>query len=102
MKIALIGLGYWGPNLLRVLNKLGVLCSAHDLDVEKINKFSSDPSYKHIKFSNNYLDYIDDVDAFVVATPPSTHYSLAKDILERNKHVFLQKSSFFSFFFISG
>ena len=91
MKISLVGLGYWGPNLLRVLNKLGVLYSAHDIDKDKIKKFSNDPSYRHIKFTDNYLDFCHEVDAFVVATPPKTHYAIAKELLTQHKHVFVEK-----------
>lgn len=91
MKVSLIGLGYWGPNLLRVLNKLGVVYSAHDLDINKINRFHSDPSYSNIKFSLDCLDYKEDIDAVVIATPPNTHYNLAKKFLELGKHVFVEK-----------
>jgi len=92
MNITLIGLGYWGPNLLRVLNKIGALRSAYDLDVEKVNKFSHDPSYKHIEFGTDYKDALtDDIDAVVIATPPSTHHTIAVEAMKSGKHVFIEK-----------
>jgi predicted dehydrogenase len=91
MNVALVGLGYWGPNLLRVLNKLGVIYSAHDLDIAKVNKFASDPSYRHVRFSSDMLDYIEDIDAVFIATPPKTHFEIAKVFLQAGKHVFIEK-----------
>jgi len=96
VNIALVGLGYWGPNLLRVLNKIGVLKAAYDLDKDKVDKFSSDPSYKHITFGTNWEDALpdalsDDIDAIVIATPPSSHYDLAMKAMLAGKHVFIEK-----------
>jgi predicted dehydrogenase len=92
MKVALVGLGYWGPNLLRVLNKIGVLASAYDIDEEKVSKFSADPSYRHITFGNNWKAALsEDIDAVVIATPPSAHYEVAMDAMNAGKHVFIEK-----------
>lgn len=93
MKTALVGLGYWGPNLLRVLNKLGVLVAAFDLDEERVKKYVTDPTYQHIFFDTNWERCLGrrDVDAVIIATPPKTHYEIAMKVLEANKHVFIEK-----------
>jgi predicted dehydrogenase len=92
-KIAIIGLGYWGPNLLRNFNNLGVVQYAFDLDPQKIKKFSSNPAYSHIKFGTSYKQVITDkkLTAVVVATPPDTHYDVALECLKHSKHVFIEK-----------
>lgn len=93
MKLALVGLGYWGPNLLRVLKKLDVLVAAFDLDEEKLEKFTTDQIYKDIYFDTDWTRCLgrNDVDAVVVATPPKTHYSIAIAALSANKNVFIEK-----------
>jgi predicted dehydrogenase len=93
MKLSVIGLGYWGPNLLRNANNLGVLHSAVDLDEEKLLKFVNDPIYKEVIFSTDYKDILEDknVDGVIISTPPNTHYKIAIDALNSGKNVFLEK-----------
>jgi predicted dehydrogenase len=93
MKLSVIGLGYWGPNLLRNANNIGVLHSAVDLDEEKLLKFVNDPVYKEVIFSTDYKYLLEDkdVDGVIIATPPNTHYKIAIDALNHGKHVFLEK-----------
>ncbi len=93
MNIAIVGLGYWGPNLLRNLYELHrcehlVVC---DLIENKISRIQSRyPSVEGLsdfsKLLNNHL-----VDAIAIATPVSTHFPLAKMALEAGKHVFVEK-----------
>lgn len=92
-KIALVGLGYWGPNLLRNFNSLGVIKRAHDLDESKLNKFRSDPNYNNIIFSSDYTESLKDSDikGIVIATPPKSHHKIAIDTLKAGKHVFIEK-----------
>lgn len=93
MKLALVGLGYWGPNLLRVLNKLGVLSAAFDLDEGKIEKFAVDSVYSDVYFDLDWTKCLgrEDIDGVVIATPPETHYDIAKASLAANKNVFIEK-----------
>ena len=93
MNIALVGLGYWGPNLLRVLNKMGVLTAAFDIDKDKLNKFKNDPVYTGIYFDTDWQKCLDrgDIKGVVIATPPDTHYNLATRCLLAGKHVFIEK-----------
>ena len=91
MNVALVGLGYWGPNLLRTFDSLGVLHSAFDFDFDKLLKYAD--SYKHVGFGVDHTEILDDpeIDALVIATPPDTHYRIAKQALEHGKHVFVEK-----------
>jgi len=92
-RIVIIGLGYWGPNLLRNFNSLGVVTAAFDLDRSRLEKFEE--SYNNIYFDTDWESYIknkkNSVDAIVIATPPDTHYDIALECLKHDKHVFIEK-----------
>lgn len=93
MKVAIVGLGYWGPNLARNLNQLGVLSMAFDIKDEVLEKFRSDVVYNNVKFSKHWEIMLDktDVEGVVISTPPDTHYDIAKTCLANGKHVFIEK-----------
>jgi predicted dehydrogenase len=91
-KIAIIGLGKWGRILLKEFYKKTNI----SICVSKGNKKNISWLHKHypnIKHSKNYQDILDDVsiDAVVISTPISTHYSLIHDALNSGKHVFTEK-----------
>jgi predicted dehydrogenase len=92
LKIGLIGLGYWGPNLARVLNQ-SLRCeftACCDLDSGKIEKITR--QYPNLRGFTRVEDLLDsDVDAVVIATPISTHHELASQALQWGKHVFVEK-----------
>jgi len=93
INIGLIGLGYWGSNYLRVLTQLNNvnLYYVCDVDDSKFKKYSNLPS--NVKFSNNPVELATDkeVKAVIIATPASTHYNIAKVMLETGKHVLVEK-----------
>lgn len=93
MKIALVGLGYWGPNLLRNFNKHKVVMAVFDLDENNLKKYATDSTYHSILFDVDWERCLgrNDLDAVVIATPPNTHYEIAMCALEANKHVFIEK-----------
>ncbi len=89
----MIGVGYWGPNLIRNFSELDdarvVACS--DLSQERLNKISK--RVPGIKCTTNFEELLNDseVDAVVIATPVSTHFPIAKAALEHGKHVMIEK-----------
>ena len=93
IKIGIIGMGYWGPNLYRNFdsNKDFLVKYICDRDLKVLNKISVRKEYT-LKV-NNYKKIINDSDiqAIVIATPVSTHYSLAKECLEAGKNIFVEK-----------
>lgn len=93
MKAALIGLGYWGPNLLRVLKKIGILTAAFDIDAEKVAKFAKDSTYNGVYFDTDWEKCLGRMDTKLVfiATPPESHYEIAAQCLLAQKHVFIEK-----------
>jgi len=93
MKIAVIGCGYWGPNLIRNFyqsNRVeGLICC--DLDQKRLDHLKT--LYPGIKTATDYRTLLDlsDLGGVVIATPVRTHYPLAKEFLLRKKAVLLEK-----------
>ena len=91
--IAVVGLGYWGPNLLRVISE-NVGASVRwicDLDPERLSKYRR--RYPEARVTTKLDRVLADpaVDAVMIATPVHTHYPLAAKALEAGKHVFVEK-----------
>jgi UDP-2-acetamido-3-amino-2,3-dideoxy-glucuronate N-acetyltransferase len=89
--VAVAGVGYWGRNLVRNFNGLGVLCALCDGDRSVEIEYSS--QYQDITFHRDYKSLLSDpgVDAIALATPAVTHYELAKAALEAGKDVLIEK-----------
>ena len=89
--VGLVGLGYWGQNILRNLYDLGVLHTACDVDAgiiaDRKGKF---PGPKYTTCFNEILDH-PDIIAVALATPAATHYNLVKQSLLAGKDVFVEK-----------
>jgi predicted dehydrogenase len=91
--VALVGLGYWGPNLLRVLVEstdveVRWMCDAEPGRLERFAR-----RYPSIQATTDLNDLLEDpgVDAVLLATPVFTHYELARRCLEAGKHTFVEK-----------
>ena len=92
IRIGAIGYGYWGPNLVRnfVENPISELVIVADLKTDRLSKIKA--TYPHIVVTKDYKNIFDEhLDAVVIATPPSTHYSLARECLEHGLHVLVEK-----------
>ena len=93
MNIAIIGYGYWGPNLVRNFSAVNncTIKFVSDFRQERLNIVSK--AYPAIKVTTNPDDILlsKEVDAVVIATPVFTHFALAKKALENGKHVLLEK-----------
>jgi predicted dehydrogenase len=90
-RIGVVGLNYWGPNLVRNFDELAELAWLCDLDDERRELLSG--RYPAAQATASFDDLLadDTLDAVVVATPVPTHYALAKQALEAGKHVFVEK-----------
>ena len=88
--VGLIGMGYWGKNVLRILNRYDNICLKYlcDKDEKKINGYN----YKYI-CTTNYMDILNDEDVSIlfIITDISSHFDLVIDSLKHNKHVFIEK-----------
>ncbi len=91
MRIGVVGLGYWGPNLVRNFDELAELTWLCDLDPGLRERFAA--RYPNARVTGDYAELLADdaVDAVVVATPVPTHHALAKQALEAGKHVLVEK-----------
>jgi predicted dehydrogenase len=89
--VGVIGLNYWGPNLVRNFDDLAQLTWLCDIDVERLTQLGA--RHSAARTTANHREMLDDpeLDAVVIATPVPTHYELAKEALEAGKHVFVEK-----------
>ena len=91
--IAVIGAGHWGPNLIRNLHgsEASRVSWVVDSDTKRLEQVRS--RFPDIRLSTDASAAIADpaVDAVVVATPTSTHFTLARQALEAGKHVLVEK-----------
>ena len=90
-RVGVVGLNYWGPNLVRNFAELADLAWLCDLDADRLASLSARYPEAHPTASYEELLADESVDAVVVATPVPTHYALAKQALEAGKHVFVEK-----------
>ena len=91
--IAVVGCGYWGPNLIRNFSTLPecqvkYLC---DLDQERLQ--SMNRLYPTIETTSEFNILLNDLDldAIIIAAPVYMHYEMAKKSLEAGKHTFIEK-----------
>lgn len=93
IKFAVVGIGYWGPNLVRALLNMrgGKLVAVCDKDPRKI-KFIHD-RFGDIESHNDVDEMLmrDDLDAVCISTPIESHFPIAKRCLAAKKHVFVEK-----------
>jgi predicted dehydrogenase len=92
-RVAVVGLGYWGPNLVRNLNELedAELVAVCDMRPEALETIGR--RYPAVATTTSYDDIVSDpsIDAVVIATPVSTHHPLGMRALEAGKHLFIEK-----------
>ena len=93
LRVAVVGAGYWGPNLVRNFRAspdwdLVAVC---DLDETRARKVVGPRSTVDVETSLTRLLRRDDVDAVAIATPARTHASIALAAFEAGKHVVVEK-----------
>lgn len=93
LNVAVVGYGYWGPNLVRnVISspglELAALCERDPARADAFVKRNPDVAVE-ADFDKLLLD--PSLDAVLVATPPNTHYPLCKRALQAGKHVLVEK-----------
>ena len=93
LRAAVVGLGYWGPNLLRVLYEqedveVRYVC---DIDAERLARATA--RYPSVQGTASFEGILDDpeLDTVLLATPVHTHFELARRALEAGKHTFVEK-----------
>jgi predicted dehydrogenase len=93
VRVGVVGLGYWGPNLVRNLNEIPAaeaawMCDRRSEPLEALGR-----RFPAVSRTQDFDEMLGDetVDAVAVVTPVATHYDLAMRALEAGKHVFVEK-----------
>ena len=91
--IAVIGFGYWGPNIVRNFSNHPECEVNYIYDLDSNARKRAVSQYPNIEITDNPDIIFDDneIDIVAIVTPVSTHYPLAKKALEAGKHIFLEK-----------
>ena len=93
IRVGVVGFGYWGPNLVRNLDRLGdaELVAACDLSEGNLAKLSA--LYPYVETTSDLAAMLsrEDIEAVVVATSAPSHFGIAKLVLEAGKHCFVEK-----------
>jgi len=88
-----VGFGYWGPNLVRNVDRLGdaELVAACDLNEKNLAKLAD--LYPHVRTTTSLATLLGDfdVDAVVVATSAPSHFAIASQVIAAGKHCFVEK-----------
>jgi UDP-2-acetamido-3-amino-2,3-dideoxy-glucuronate N-acetyltransferase len=90
-RVAVIGCGNWGKNLVRNFYNLGALHRVCDLSDQVLAPLQQ--QYPTVHFSTSFESVFSDplVTGVVIATPSFTHYELGKQALLSGKHVYIEK-----------
>lgn len=93
LMIGLIGVGYWGPNLLRNLIANRKCSVAKVVDISDERRCYVQSLYPSIEVTDNAHVVLNDrdIDALVIATPVNSHFELAMKALTSGKHVLVEK-----------
>ena len=93
LRIGVVGLGYWGPNLARNFDalpgcELAWLCDTRAEELERVGA-----AHPHARRTTELGDLLEDpaLDAVALATPVPTHAGLAVEVLQAGKHCFVEK-----------
>lgn len=90
-RLALIGAGYWGKNLIRNFHSLDCLDLICDRSAEHLALFQK--QYPGLEACQTLREVIerDDIDAVAISTPAEFHFEQAREVLLAGKHVFVEK-----------
>lgn len=91
VKVAVVGSGYWGKNLVRnhyQLGSLGLICDKNQTVLDNFRQ-----QYPEVETCLALTEVLnnEEISAVVLATPAETHYALAREALEAGKHVYVEK-----------
>jgi predicted dehydrogenase len=91
--IAVIGYGYWGPNLVRNFSLVDEARVVAVVDQRPERRTTVEKLYPTIRTYSDVAPMLKDpnVDAVVIATPVASHFPLAMQALQAGKHVLVEK-----------
>ena len=93
VRVAVVGCGYWGPNIIRNFSsiadcELRAICDSDPQRLESIRR-----RFPSAAGRTDFVDVLNDpkIDAVAICTPVGTHFPLVKAALEAGKHVLAEK-----------
>jgi len=89
--VAVVGVGYWGRNLVRNFHELGALSALCDADPSAEDNCRR--QYENVRYCRDFKSILSDssIDAVALATPAITHYEMGKAALQAGKDLFVEK-----------
>jgi predicted dehydrogenase len=93
LRVAVAGLGYWGPNIARNVARLSDAELVWCCDASEANRARVAEQFPGVRFTGELDEVLTDesVDAVALATPVPSHAELALRVLEAGKHCFVEK-----------
>jgi predicted dehydrogenase len=90
---AVVGLGYWGPNILRNVIEVDEFKAIYCCDTDGSRLERMQKRFQTIKIEEDYENILktDDIKFVFIATPPITHFELARKAIECGKNVYVEK-----------
>ncbi|MBN2460427.1 MAG: Gfo/Idh/MocA family oxidoreductase [Candidatus Cloacimonetes bacterium] len=91
--VAVVGYGYWGPNLVRVWNNNNRANLKYVCDIQQDRVDLAKKNYRYVETTLDYHDVLRDpeVDALNIVTPIFTHFEIAEAALQSGKHILVEK-----------
>jgi len=96
IKIAVIGVGGWGKNHVRVLHNIGVLEAVCDLSADRAKEIAKKYDTKFYSSIKDLFSNERGLNACLVCTPTKSHLSVVRDAIQNGCHVFVEKPLSFS------
>ena len=93
VKFGVVGYGYWGPNIVRNLDRLQKAKLVAICDQSAVARRKAEKPYPGVLVTDDVSELMTspDIDAIAIVTPVWTHCALAKAALENGKHIFVEK-----------
>jgi len=92
-RVAVVGIGYWGPNIVRNLIEIAPQAIAAVCDIDPQRLGSIEKQYPSLKTTTNFDDILNDssINAIMLVLPPALHPEMAERALRAGKHLFIEK-----------
>ena len=90
-QIGIIGVGYWGTNIVNVLHKIGVKnIFCHDKSSNNLSEIKN--KFPKVKVEYNYKKFLNkNYDGIIIAVDTNSHFQIAKDCLNKGFNIFVEK-----------
>lgn len=88
VRAGVIGVGHLGNHHTRIYKELGILEGIYDIDKDRAKEISEKYNCRIFK---SLEETINNADIFSIATPANTHYSIAKELILKNKSILIEK-----------